>query len=161
MVAPGEAPGDIHLEAHEMHKPGTAAGLCLALLASSVMACQWVMGEPPAPSEPAATATSAPPPSPTSLPDLTGTHWFIYYTEPGGAYYEYELRFQPNGRLENSHPNESTPDNDTWAQSGDLVILLFNDSYATYTGRLDGDTMTGTAVNITGADWAWDAYRLR
>jgi hypothetical protein len=92
--------------------------------------------------------------------DLTGTRWFIYYTEPSGDHYEYELGFRHNGRLQNTHPNDSTPNNDAWEQSGDVVTLLFNDAYATYTGTIVGDTITGTAVNITGASWSWDAYRL-
>jgi hypothetical protein len=41
-----------------------------------------------------------------------------------------------------------------------LVTLLFNDAYATYRGEILGDTITGTAVNITGASWSWDAYRI-
>jgi hypothetical protein len=124
-------------------------GLVLVLLAFSALACQAVTGLGP--------TSNGPTPAVTGL---TGTRWFIYYTEPSGDYYEYELRFQLNGRLENTHPNDSTPDNDAWQQSGDVVTLLFNDAYATYTGSIVGDTITGTAVNVTGAFWSWDAYLL-
>jgi hypothetical protein len=129
----------------------TAAGL----------ACQGVTGRSPTPTE-AAVPTLPPLPTATepATGDLTGTYWLIAYTEPGGTSYEYELIFHPGGRLENSHPNETTPDNDTWLQTGDTVVLLFNDAYATYQGQIAGDTMSGTAVNITGAAWSWSANRV-
>jgi hypothetical protein len=141
-----------------MRRHNQAGVLALAALAAATLACQAIMGSTTQPPPP----TIAPPLVPTAptTGDLTGTHWFIYYYEPGGDYYEYNLIFHPNGRLENSHPNETTPDNDAWMQSGDTVILLFNDSYATYQGQITGETMSGTAINITGAAWTWDAYRL-
>ncbi|HLB64108.1 MAG TPA: hypothetical protein VJJ46_04655 [Anaerolineales bacterium] len=132
----------------------TAAALTLGALAAALLACQAVTGQSRTPTPPEPTPTA-----PVSI-DLTGTRWFIYYYESGGDYYEYELVFHSGGRLENSHPNESTPDNDAWVQTGDTVILLFNDSYATYEGRINGETISGTAVNIRGAVWSWDAYRL-
>jgi hypothetical protein len=144
-----------------MRPPRPAALLCVAALTSAALACQWVTGRSPTPTEPS-TQTLPPLPSETepAPADLTGTHWWIAYTEPGGTAYEYDLIFHPGGRLENSHPNETTPDNDAWLQTGDAVVLLFNDSYATYHGQIAGDAMTGTAVNITGAAWSWTAHQL-
>ncbi len=144
-----------------MRPPRTVTLLCVAALTSAALACQWVTGPSPAPTEPAAPTI---PPLPTATEpasgDLTGTRWRITYTEPGGTSYEYELVFHPGGGLENTHPNETTPDNDSWLQTGDTVVLLFNDSYATYQGQIAGDSMSGTAVNITGAAWSWNADRM-
>lgn len=156
-----------------MRKLSPTPLLILATLAAAGLACQVVTGLSPTLTEPASTEPAPPPTSPpmptvTPLPpptepapgDLTGSRWFIYYAEPSGDYYEYELVFHPGGRLENSHPNETTPDNDTWMQSGDTVVLFFNDSYATYEGQISGDAISGMAVNVTGGLWAWNAYRL-
>jgi hypothetical protein len=134
-------------------KNSTVAALTLAALTATLLACQAVTGAFATPTP------TQPPPTPTPV-DFTGTHWFIYYTEPGGTYYEYDLILHPGGRMENFHPNESTPNNDAWMQSGDTLVLLFNDAYATYEGQVVGDTVAGTATNIAGGTWTWEGYRL-
>jgi hypothetical protein len=90
--------------------------------------------------------------------DVTGTTWTMtYYDKAVGQEYTFDITFLPGGKLSNTHPNESTPDNDRWEQQGATVILYFNDAYATYTGVIDGNTITGTATNVTGSTWDWSA----
>ena len=61
----------------------------------------------------------------------------------------------------NTHPNEKTPDDDTWKASGKKIVLRFNNGYAVYTGELsDRDYMAGTAASKAGGKWEWKAYRI-
>jgi hypothetical protein len=92
--------------------------------------------------------------------DLVGTRWKIVYEAPSEGHREYELIFHENGRLENTHPNDKTPDNDTWELTRTEIILRFNDGYAIFRGKFkDYNTMFGIARNITGISWEWIAYR--
>jgi len=92
--------------------------------------------------------------------DLTGTEWTIRYSNSDGNM-EYGLLFHENGRLENHHPNEATPENDKWEQTGRTVIMKINDAYVTYTGTINGNAIEGSAVNIKKNSWKWKAVRKK
>jgi hypothetical protein len=42
-----------------------------------------------------------------------------------------------------------------WSQSGNVVTFSVNDGYATYVGTISGNTITGTASNISATTWAF------
>ncbi len=92
---------------------------------------------------------------------LTGSRWSLSTDVPGERVYRYDIVFHPGGRLENHHPNDKTPDNDSWEQRGSTVILKFNDNYITYTGQFeDVRTLKGEALNIRGLRFPWMAERI-
>lgn len=43
-----------------------------------------------------------------------------------------------------------------WRQCGQAIVIERFDLYVRYTGRLSGNTVSGEAKNITGANWTWD-----
>ena len=47
----------------------------------------------------------------------------------------------------------------TWQQEGDSVAMTLNNTYATYTGTISGNTMSGTARNAAGRTWTWRMNR--
>jgi opacity protein-like surface antigen len=92
--------------------------------------------------------------------DVTGTTWTMtYYDKAVQQEYTYDITFLAGGKLSNSHPNDTTPDNDSWEQNGTTVTLYFNNSYATYTGTIEGNSISGTASNVAGSTWEWSAVR--
>ena len=94
------------------------------------------------------------------LLDLTSTTWTLSYNSPGFGPRRYDLVFHPGGKLQNFHPNESTPDNDHWSQDGKEVTLRINDDYVIYKGIIKNDKfMSGTAKNKVGKSWEWKAQR--
>ena len=96
-----------------------------------------------------------------SGPSVLGSRWSLSSDVPGEKSYRYDIVFHPRGRLENHHPNDKTPDNDTWEQRGSTVILKFNDSYITYTGQFENPrTLKGEALNIRGLRFPWVAERI-
>jgi len=145
-----------------------AIALAGALL---LLACSMggVVPTTPPPKTPEPGVTTVPVESPTvqveppvgQAVDLTGTRWRISYVDPVTEQYrEFDLIFNPGGVLRNTHPNDTTPDNDTWEQFNTTVVIRFNNNYATYTAEIDGDNMLGTAININDVRWPWEAYRL-
>lgn len=85
--------------------------------------------------------------------DLTGSTWNI---KASGR--EYTITFKLGGVLASTHPNDVTPDNDTWEQNGANVTFYFNDKYATYKGKFVAkDKIEGTAKNKekTWPFWLW------
>lgn len=94
-------------------------------------------------------------------PTVLGSRWSLSTDVPGEKVYRYDIVFHPGGRLENHHPNDKTPDNDTWEQRGLIVIFRYNDNFITYTGRFENArTLQGEAVNIRGLKFPWKAERL-
>ena len=93
---------------------------------------------------------------------LSGSRWLISYKTQGEPARSYVFRLLPDGTMRNGHPNDRTPDNDRWVANGKQVKLLFNDSYAVYTGILNSnaDQLSGRAENKVGDSWAWTATRL-
>lgn len=94
-------------------------------------------------------------------PTVLGSRWSLSTDVPDEKVYRYDIVFHPGGRLENHHPNDKTPDNDTWEQRGLIVIFRYNDNFITYTGRFENArTLQGEAVNIRGLKFPWKAEQL-
>jgi hypothetical protein len=97
-----------------------------------------------------------------SASDLIGSTWRLVYDNPRFGHRDYSLIFLENGKLINTHPNERTPDNDTWEINGRTAVLKFNNAYAVYTGQFsDRDHMSGSATSKTGGKWQWNSYRVK
>ncbi|MDQ7090698.1 MAG: hypothetical protein Q9M50_08645 [Methylococcales bacterium] len=91
-----------------------------------------------------------------SYPLVSNTKWHYMDTD-----WEYDMEFISNGTLRTKHPNDKTPNNDTWRQSGEKVYFYFNNKYSTYQGSFSGDNIiSGTAESKTGAVWNWKAVRV-
>jgi len=96
-----------------------------------------------------------------TTPSVVGTRWSLSIDIPGERFYKHDIIFHAGGRLENHHPNDRTPDNDTWEQRGSTVILHINSDFITYTGHFqDARTLTGVARNVRGRRFVWKAERL-
>jgi len=61
----------------------------------------------------------------------------------------YKITFKKNGVLSTTHPNDVTPDNDTWEQNRENITFWYNDKYSEYSGVRKGNTITGTGKNKT------------
>ena len=86
--------------------------------------------------------------------------WDIEQHHPATGARVFEVRFYPNGVLENRHPNDRSPGNDRWRAEDERVTLLFNDSYAVYEGRMiEVGRVAGQARNRVGDVWDWSAVR--
>lgn len=73
----------------------------------------------------------------------------------------YNITFARKGKLKSTHPNDVTPDNDTWEQNGENVRFYFNDKYATYEGKFYGpDSIKGSAGNKQ-TSWSFLLVRIR
>lgn len=94
---------------------------------------------------------------------LMESRWAIHYRAQGEPERRYVLRLLPGGRMLNTHPNDTTMDNDRWTSKGQQVELHFNDGYAIYTGVLNSrfDQIRGQAKNKVGESWSWSAKRLK
>ncbi len=87
---------------------------------------------------------------------LTGTRW--HYMDDQ---WEYDMSFMPNGVLHTTHPNDKTPNNDTWEQNDTVVKFHFNNKFSNYEGKLSGQNlMSGTATNVKSKSWNWKATRI-
>ncbi|MEY4768481.1 MAG: hypothetical protein RL637_1120 [Pseudomonadota bacterium] len=90
------------------------------------------------------------------IPSLVGTKW--HYTD---KQWNYDIEFAENGVLHSRHPNDKTPDNDTWEQDRDTVKFYYNNKFSQYQGVLSGaNVMSGTAKNTKGNTWEWSATRV-
>lgn len=73
----------------------------------------------------------------------------------------YNLSFKANGRLESTHPDDVTKDNDIWKQEGEAVTFSFNDKFSEYKFRFTGnDTIFGKAKNKK-STWDFKLIRIR
>ncbi|MCK6523808.1 hypothetical protein L6R49_20555 [Myxococcota bacterium] len=93
--------------------------------------------------------------------DLTNTVWRLTAdVDKDEGIEPYKITFARNGRLICEHPNDTTPDNDTWSQVGAKVRIAFNDRYAEYDLNFDDwSTIRGSAKNVTGLTWAASLVR--
>lgn len=87
--------------------------------------------------------------------DLTNTVWRLSAeVDAAEGIAPYTVTFARDGRLICAHPNDTTPDNDSWSQVGAKVRIAFNDQYAEYELLHDDwSKMSGDAKNITGLTW--------
>ena len=96
-----------------------------------------------------------------NVSELVGSRWRLTYDSPNFGHREYDLIFREAGKLINTHPNEKTPDNDTWEARGNKIELRFNNGYAVYRGEFsDPNHMSGTSTSKAGGTWKWQAHRL-
>ena len=136
-----------------------------ALLSCSTINDLLIPPTPTATSTSTPTATLTPTASPTipaypTADELVGTRWLLVYDAPEDGHREYDIVFHADGRLQTFHPNDRTPENDTWELEGSQITMCMNDCYAVYTGEfLDYDTMAGTTENVKGKTWDWIAHR--
>ena len=80
------------------------------------------------------------------VPDVEGTTW--QYTDEDS---DYQITFSPNGKLTTTHPNDKTPNNDTWEQSGKTIRFWFNNKYSRYKGKMkNGNTIKGKGRSVAG-----------
>lgn len=86
--------------------------------------------------------------------DISGTTWFK--TLKGVEDLDNQhMTFLPNGRIY-EELDENSPNLDHfWTQEGKKVTFSYNSSYATYTGKIKGNTIVGKAKNITGKTWSF------
>jgi hypothetical protein len=89
--------------------------------------------------------------------DLTGTSWAVI----DSAGRTYDLEFMVDGRLEISQtdPNPNRLPCSIWRQAGEAVYLNVFSGSSTWDGRIDGNTMQGSAQNYSGSSWTWTATR--
>ncbi len=89
-------------------------------------------------------------------PLISGTKWHYMDTD-----WEYDIEFLSDGTLRTQHPNDNSPNNDTWEQSGEKVYFYFNNKYSIYDGSFSGNNIiSGTAESEKGAVWNWKATRI-
>ncbi|MCP4804294.1 MAG: hypothetical protein GY913_23215 [Proteobacteria bacterium] len=100
--------------------------------------------------------------TPTVLPpplDVEGTTWTLHYTSPDGPE-SYDIALSPGGISALDNPHDTTPDNDTWSQTGPVVELTMNDGFVTYRGVFtDIDLLRGTAHNTRDESWGFAMTR--
>lgn len=96
----------------------------------------------------------------TPAGSVLGTEWIIKYSNTDGEL-SYLLVFKPDGILYNEHPNDTTHDNDFWEQKGNRIKFNMNNSYVVYEGVIENGTMNGSARNIKGLTWEWEAARIK
>lgn len=85
----------------------------------------------------------------SSPSNLAGTVW----TGPSADGGTMHCEFKSGGRMSIS----AAPA--TWQQEGSAVTMEIDNGYATYTGTIDGSTMSGTASNAAGNKWEWSITR--
>lgn len=84
---------------------------------------------------------------------LIGTTWTY---EDDTHEWVYDNTFLENGVLETKHPNDRTPDSDTWKQDKTILEFSYNNGYSSYKGeRISLNKITGTANNSAGKEWKW------
>lgn len=93
--------------------------------------------------------------------DLGATTWKLRYIDPDAdGLVEFNVVFEPGGRLHVGNPADTTPDNDTWSQLGQRLTFSMNDAFVTYTGALKSrHAVEGSAVNVRGERWAFTLER--
>lgn len=85
------------------------------------------------------------------VPELEGTTWVFTSKDK-----TYTVTFEKNGKLSSTHPNDNTPNNDTWVQDGMVLRFYFNNKYSTYTGKfVKANLIKGTATSKAGK-WTWN-----
>jgi hypothetical protein len=88
--------------------------------------------------------------------DVSDTTWAG--TDSDGDYYVFT--FKSGGRVAFTSPSGTYDEaGDTWAQAGSQITISLTDGYATYTGTISGDTMSGTAINTKSHTWTWSFRR--
>ena len=85
---------------------------------------------------------------------VQGSTWD--YTDDDATY---QIEFAADGQLTTTHPNDATPDNDTWRQDRRKIHFEYNNGYSKYDGVMKTkDLIVGTAKNSS-MTWTWTMKR--
>lgn len=99
--------------------------------------------------------------SPT--PSLAGTRWTgnVKAPQADGTIADrfYRCEFQAGNRLRCEYA-ATVLTNGSWFQNARLFRMDFNDGYSSWLGSIDGDRMSGNAVNKLGHKWTWTFTRV-
>jgi hypothetical protein len=89
---------------------------------------------------------------------LTGTRWtsFIGPERPGRSERVVEFRAENVLAFDDVNGIDTA---DSWKQDGQSVLMQFNNCYAMFEGRIEGDDITGQWWNETGEQSVWTARR--
>lgn len=90
---------------------------------------------------------------------LAGTTWLIT-SDVNGHISELKVQLDTDGRARILEPGAPAGRVSTWQQSADEFLLSLNDEFVAYRGRLEGQSLTGTAGNVNGTVWSWTAKQL-
>lgn len=100
---------------------------------------------------------SVPVPTPAGQRDVLGTTW----VGTGVRGEPLTVTFLPGGVLRYTTLS-GTWENGRWEQHNERILIDTNNHYADYEGTLSGDTIKGTAHNVTGLKWTWEVkYQAR
>lgn len=84
---------------------------------------------------------------------LIGTTWS--YKDDTHSWL-YDITFLKEGKLQTTHPNDKTPDNDFWSRDGKILKFSYNDEFSNYQGEfVDKNKIHGTAKSKNGQTWKW------
>ncbi|MCD8529261.1 MAG: hypothetical protein LRY27_04745 [Chitinophagales bacterium] len=87
---------------------------------------------------------------------IEGTSW-----EYSDEDWTYQIKFGKNGKLISTHPNDNTPDNDTWNQSRNQIHFEFNDGFSKYDGKMETIDLIIANGENTGGTWECTLKRVR
>jgi hypothetical protein len=87
-------------------------------------------------------------------PAIQGARFRGFDSDGEGLTFE----FRSGGKL--TYTNErGTFHNASWKQSGEKVEISVNNGFATYSGVVRGELISGTGQNSAGAQWTWEMVR--
>lgn len=87
---------------------------------------------------------------------ISGTQWL--YSD---NVLEYKIDFNKNGKITTTHPNDKTPDNDSWTQSGGEIYFQFNDGFSKYNGRMKSMTKIRGKASSENDNWNWTLTKIQ
>jgi len=91
--------------------------------------------------------------------DVRSSPWTLYYSAPDGTH-AYEVEFLDEGKAQLHNQDDTTADNDAWAQDGAVVTLTMNDAFVEYRGVFtDLNLIRGTARNEKDKTWGFALVR--
>lgn len=138
-------------------KRAGAAMLALAMIAAMAPADAQVSNgakaKPPAVTNNATTSGKV-----ACTKRIEDTVWTGRAVWKDGDTYDWTLTFRKDGVLAYSYRG-SNYDNGAWFQRGTRVDFSMNNHYADYTGRLSGDTISGTQKNSVKNTGTWKVTR--
>lgn len=94
--------------------------------------------------------SSSPSQASSAVINLAGTTW----TQNSSIGQMNEFNFLPNGTI-NNHPE------DTWQQTGNLLIMEITNGYARYEGIIAGDRIEYKARNKVNFQWTGTLHRMK
>lgn len=87
---------------------------------------------------------------------VEGSTW-EYYDED----WTYQIEFKENGKIKSTHPNDNTPENDSWTQSGSEIHFEFNDGFSNYDGKMKSVNLITGIGKSTSGKWEWKMKRIK